>query len=183
MPVKPLKPGEVPESVLGDLKTLMPDKFEYVSIGSNVYQLYPLPALKLLDLVASFIEALRDLRKRILQELQESLSPEEFQQVKNTVMITVPDMISDEKSRKVLLEIAQAALEGADPEDIQNMTAGQLAILLDKILKINLETIPETMRQTLFGFMTPQQEQNPQGAEQKKGGNGSAPPEVSVKNP
>jgi len=169
MPIETVKPGEIPESVLGDLKTLMPDKFEYVAVGRNIYKLYPTPAMKLLELTGMFIGAMRDLRDRMLEELKQTLPEEDYKKIEPTFTPTYMDMVADEHTRQVLIKIAQEALEGADPADVEIMTAGQLADLLAKLIKVNLDTVPASIRQQLFGVAPQlQQQENAQAEETAK---------------
>lgn len=152
MTVQKLTIDEVPKDVLGDLESLIADsKKEYVAIGSSYYAISPMPAIVLMEVLGKFMETLEKIRRRVIEQIVSELTPEQQEKFNPaTVFVTIRDMLKDQESLEFLKALLEKILEGVDPKDFESITTNQLAKVIDIIVKVNIDTLPQSFREALI---------------------------------
>jgi hypothetical protein len=148
MGVKKVNIATLPKEKLEELKPLLQAQAEYVAIGQSVYELYPTPATKLLKVLSDIIgliQKVQDKKKAIAETL--NLGDEEKRAF---MQVTITDLISDEENIQTIKGILNELLDGVDTEDFEQMTTGQLISLINKIVKVNINTLPPSVKDKLF---------------------------------
>jgi len=141
--------SDIPPTVLSDLQALSSlSKKEYIPIGASIYQIEPAPATVLMEAMGEFTTLLEDLRKKKL-ELVRSQNPEISAA---QVEVYVKDLINSSDSGPSLSGVLTKLLQGVEKADLDSMNIGQMIYAIDKAIKINLETLPVSFRET---FVTP----------------------------
>ena len=148
MGVKKVNIANIPKEKLEELKPLLQSQAEYVAIGESVYELYPTPATKLLNVLSSIIALIMKIqeKKKALAETM-GLGDEEKRVF---IQVTMADLLSDEESINTIKTILKELLEGVEESDFENMTTGQLTYLINKIVEVNINTLPPSVRDRLF---------------------------------
>ena len=180
MSVKKLTIEEIPKDVLGDLQTLVSDsKKEYIVVGTTYYCLEPMPAIKLMEVLGKFMETLEGVRRQVIESMMAELPPDKQSSFdSNSVIITIRDLLKDEDVIKVVKGLLSKVLEGVDSKDFDNITTNQLVRVVDSVIKINIETLPQSFREALLpGSTLGEQEDTPTAEE------GQAEVEDPTKNP
>ena len=148
MPVKKVNIADIPKDKLDELQPLLQSKCEYVVIGKNIYELYPTPATKLLNVLSKIVTLIKEIQLKKKKEAEDlGLNEEE---IKAYMRVTQTDLLSDVDSVNTLKEILGEMLDGIDKEDMDNMTTGQLAILINKLIEININTLPPSAKDKLL---------------------------------
>lgn len=144
MAIKKVRPEDIPKDKLGDLQVLLPStKKEYVAIGESFYEVYPTSAVKLMQALSQLVDILAEVRKRKIERILETLTDKEKEEFSSaSVVVTMNDLLVDPEAVEKVKSLIPDFLEGVDPEDLEKMTIGQLIDALDKITKVNVETLP-----------------------------------------
>jgi len=152
MSVKKVAVASIPKDILGDLQSLVSTaKEEYVVIGSNFYTLVPMPAIKLMDVLGKFMETLEGIRRNVIEEILSTMTPEKQVDFDSTmVFVTVRDMLKDKEAILTLKDLMSTIVEGVDPEDFESVTPTQLSKLIDAIVKVNIDTLPQSFREAIL---------------------------------
>jgi len=148
MGVKKVNLASLPKEKLEELKPLLQAEAVYVAIGQNVYELYPTPATKLLKVlsdIVGLIQRVQDKKKAIAETLD--LGDEEKRAF---MQVTITDILSDDENIQTLTNILRELLDGVDEEDLNQMTTGQLISLINKIVEVNINTLPPSVKDKLF---------------------------------
>jgi hypothetical protein len=149
---------KLPEEIKKNLQVLTRPKGEIVVIGSNYYEIYPLPAIKFLEILKEFFEILDALKQKKLKMI-EMLANQEDDSAKEkllkNVRVEFSDILSDEESYNKIVELLKTKiLEGVDEEDFNNMTTSQFVYLINKLIQVNIDNFPPSIR----NFVFPQQQ-------------------------
>jgi len=141
--------SDIPKDVLGDLQALTKlSKKEYIPVGSNIYAIEPAPATVLMESMGEFSTLLENLRKKKV-ELAKAQNPD-IQS--SQVEVFVKDLIYSSDSGPSLSTILEKLLQGVEKSDLDQMNIGQMIYAIDKAIKMNLDTLPASFRDT---FTTP----------------------------
>ncbi len=161
MTVKKIGIGDIPKEVLGDLEVLLAANVkDYVAIGANYYEICPTPAIKLMSSLSRFlkmIDNMRGTKADILNSTNNTkLNPYE-------VLITHQDVIADPEAITEIQKILTDILEGIDPEDLDKISIGQVMDTITKLIKINIDTLPESFKEQFLVAVpkTPEEEKDP----------------------
>jgi len=148
MGVRKVDITELPKEKLEELQPLLKAQPVYVAIGKSVYELYPTPATKLLEVLADIVSIITNLqeKKKALAETLE-LSDEEKRQF---MRVTITDILSDKETVEKLKGILKKVLDGVDENDFDNITTGQLIELVNKVVEVNINTLPPSVRNRLM---------------------------------
>jgi hypothetical protein len=143
MAVKKLNIAEIPKDKLEQLKPLLQAEGVLVPIGKSIYEVYPTPATKLMKALKDGISLIKKAREKKIEYLK-SLGVENIDP--NSVSLTTEDLIADEELMNGLKAIIWELIDGVDKEDFENITAGQLIYLLQKLVEVNVNTLPPEFR-------------------------------------
>lgn len=148
MSVKKVSFDVIPKDVLGELQVLSGTvKKEYLSIGKSFYEVYPTSAVILMESLAELVSILDELRVKKIKRIKEQLNEEQSKNFNPfKVMTNINDIITDSVAVGKLKGILPKILEGVAPEDVEEMTIGQLVDAFEKIIEINIETLPPSYR-------------------------------------
>jgi len=148
MPVKKLSATDIPSDLLGDLQSLLITKTkEYVAIGQNFYELYPTSAVKLMQVLAEFDSILNEVWQEKTDRIKKNLNEEQLKKFDPIdVVVTVEDLLVNKNFITKVREIMPLIIEGVDEEDKEAMTLGQTVDLVQKVIKVNFETLPPSYR-------------------------------------
>lgn len=136
--------------MLGDLEALVSTaKVDYIAIGSNFYEIKPSPAPILMDAMAKFTDLLEDARARKVEKYK-AIDPELDAAL---VVVHIQDLVSDPAAAGDLQDVLQILLDGVEKEDIDTMNIGQMLNSIDKAIKINIDTLPDSFKQQ-FNYIT-----------------------------
>lgn len=150
MSAKKVSIENVPKNVLGDIQALTAlSKKDYIAIGPSIYEIEPAPAIVLMEAMGMFTELLEDLRKKKL-ELIKSVNPKIEA---GDIQVYIRDLIHSTDAGPSLSIVLSKLLQGAETIDLEQMNIGQMISAIDKAIRINLDTLPESFRDT---FSTPQ---------------------------
>ena len=152
MAVNKVSVDNIPKDVLGDLQALVStSKEEYVVIGSNFYTLEPMPAIKLMDVLGKFMETLEGIRRNVIEEVISTMTPEKQADFDSTlVFVTVRDILKDKDAILTLKDLMSSIVEGVDSDDFEAVTPTQLSKLIDAIVKVNIDTLPQSFREAIL---------------------------------
>ncbi len=143
MAAKKVDVARIPKDILGDLQTLVSsDAKEFVAVGSNFYEIHPTSAPILMKSMSAFTELLEESRIRKIEKvhkLDDKIDPV-------LVIVTIRDLVSDPLAGEGLLTILTELLDGVDATDLGSMNIGQMLDALDKAIKVNLDTLPESFK-------------------------------------
>jgi|GEM_PF-6787531 len=151
MPVNKINVADVPQDVLGDLRALVTSSHkEIISVGDSFYELYPTPAIQLMEMLSDLMNLLNQAREIKVEKIRDSLSEEELNEFKpDEVIVTIQDILSDEKTANSVKQILECVLTGVSPEDMEVMTIGQLFDIFSKVIKVNVDTLPESFKASI----------------------------------
>jgi len=136
-----IKKKDVDINALGDdLKNLMATNIKKdVVIGKHVYEIYPMSALELFDVLSEIFEIVEQAKFIKMQELKMlGKSVDE-----KNVQITINDVIKYPETRKKVKELLLKILKGVDEEDLNSMTVAQMGYLIASLIDVNLKTLPK----------------------------------------
>jgi len=152
MSVSKVSVDNIPKDVLGDLQALVSSaKTEYIAVGTGFYALEPMPAIKLMEVLGKFMETLEGLRRGVIEEILSTLTPENQEAFDSSkVFVTVRDILRDNDAMIVLKDLMEEVLEGIDPEDFNIITPTQLSKVIDAIIKVNIDTLPQSFREAIL---------------------------------
>lgn len=139
--------NEIPADVLGDIQSLVSlSKKEYISIGKSIYQIEPAPAIVLMEAMGEFTSLLDTLRKKKIEMLK-SQAPDI-----DTAMVDVyiKDIVYNSESGTSLSGVLDKLLQGVEKSDLDAMNIGQMLNAIDKAIKINLDTLPASFRESFI---------------------------------
>jgi len=138
--------NEIPSNILGDIQALVAlPKKEYVAVGSSVYVIEPSPAIVLMEAMGMLTELLEKLRTKKIEVVQ--IEAPDVQ--RHQVQLMIRDIINSVDSGPSLHKILEKLLHGVDKADLDAMNVGQMIVAIDKAIKINMDTLPESFRETL----------------------------------
>lgn len=147
--------NEIPKDILGDIQALVQSsKKEYIAIGASIYQIEPAPATTLMEAMGEFAELLERLRKKKIEAIKEEIPDADT----TGVGLFVRDIIYNSASGVSLSGILSKLLQGVDKADIDSMNVGQMLNAIDKAIKINIDTLPGSFKET---FAAPSVDQEP----------------------
>lgn len=140
--------NKIPKEVLGELQSLLcTSKKEYVVIGSSFYEIYPTSAINLMQVLAELMELLDKVRMKKIERIKKILTPEQQEKFDpTTIYTTMEDLISDKEGVEKLKALIPKVLVGVDEVDLEQITLGQLMDVMDKVIKINLDTLPPSYK-------------------------------------
>ena len=148
MAVKKVNIANLPKDKLEELKPLLQAQPEYAPIGESVYEIYPIPATQLLLVISDLIKVVTKIQdKKIKLAEAMNLGDEEKREF---IKVTTNDILSDEEAVSKLKEILRVVLDGVDEDDFNKMNTGQLINLLDVVVKVNINTLPPSVKEKLF---------------------------------
>jgi len=149
--IKKLGVNEVPQDVLKDLQPFVPNTHkEIIAIGQNFYEVTPVAAVQLLEVISELFELLDELRIRKIEKIKSTLSEKQLEEFNSAMVITtINDIITDKQAVENLKGLLPKLLEGVDETDLANITIGQLLDSFDKIIAVNLETLPPSYKEQL----------------------------------
>jgi len=170
MSVQKLTIEQVPKDVLGDLEALITDsKKEYVAIGSSYYAMTPMPAIQLMEILGRFMEALEGVRRKVIENILSELTPDQQKEFNSAnVFVTMRDMLKDTDSLELIKELMSKVLTGVEPKDLDSITTNQLAKVIDVVVKININTLPQSFREALLPGSTMTDEEGIKSPEEKE---------------
>jgi len=148
----------LPESVKENLKVLLRPKGEIVVIGNSLYELYPIPAIKFLEILKDFFEILDNIKQKKIKLIEMTETDEtQRQQLLKNVRVEFADILEDEESYNKIIEILKnKVLEGVDEQDFNIMTTPQLVYLINKIIETNINNFPPALREKILPIQTSQ---------------------------
>ena len=159
--VQKIDMNTIPQATLGDLQTLVStNNKEYVVIGTNYYALYPTPAIQLLGVIGEFIETIEVVRKEkieVLKKEKENLEKEgktvpwAHLDLDTVVGVTFQDVLTNATGLARVKEILTKVLAGVDEMDFNDMSLGQLSLVMSKLVSVNLSTLPDSFRKVFEG--------------------------------
>jgi hypothetical protein len=146
MGVKRVDSSRVPKEVLGDLQSLLSSsKEEYIVVGKNFYSIGPLPAIQLMDILGRFLTMLDGVRRQKIEESKSYLSGEELQNFDpSSIIVSVQDLLTDPEATSFIKDLLKEILDGTEENDFEEMSVGQMTNTIDKIIKVNMETLPQS---------------------------------------
>ncbi len=144
MTVKKVGLGDVPREVLGDLEVLLAaDVKEYVAIGKNYYEIRPTPAIKLMSSLSRFLKMVNNMRETKADVLN---STNKTKLNAYEVIVGQQDIISSPEAIEEIREILIDVLVGIEEEDMETISIGQVIDTVTKLIKINIDTLPESFK-------------------------------------
>jgi len=148
MGVKKVNVANIPKEKLEELKPLLQAQAEYVAIGESVYELYPTPATKLLNVLSRIISLIMKIqeKKKALAETMGMGSEEK----RAFVQVTIADILGDDESIGMVKSILKEILDGVDENDFEKVTTGQLLYIINKVVEVNMNTLPPSVKEKLF---------------------------------
>jgi len=151
MAVKKLGIDQVPKDMLKDLQTFTPEaNKEIVAVGHNFYEITPTSAIQLLEVVSDLFDILEELRLKKIERIKNTLNEKQKEEFDPTlVFTTINDIITDKQAVSQLKDLLPRLLDGVDPDDMKDMTIGQLLEVFDKVIAVNLNTLPPSYRKQL----------------------------------
>ena len=159
--VQKVSVDSVPANALGDLQALISsNNKEYVVMGSSYYALYPTPAIHLLGFISEFIEIIELVRREKINNLQKQKEAIEREggrvpwsdiDLEVSVGVTFQDIIMSQTGLTRIKDVLTKLLGGVDDADFNDMSLGQLSLVMDKIIKVNLDTLPDSFRKVFEG--------------------------------
>ena len=160
--IKKLGINEVPQDVLKELQAFVPNQHkEVIAIGNNFYAVTPTSAVKLLEVISELFEILDELRIKKIERIKAELTEEQLKDFNPAlVMTTINDIITDKTAVEKTKALLPKLLDGVDEEDLQAITIGQLLNAFDKIIEVNINTLPPSYKKTLQDMNIVKDEQN-----------------------
>jgi len=138
----------IPEDVMKDLKILKIDNYkEYINVGSNYYELFPTQSTKLLNIIGDILDMIDSAKLTKVEKLRELGF--DFEDIKNQY-ISIQDVLAIDANKERIKNVMNEILEGVDAEDFEKMTISQILDILAKLVKINIESFPESFKANFF---------------------------------
>lgn len=149
MAVKKVGLDQIPKDILQDLQVLsISKKKEYAAIGHNYYEIQPTSAVKLMEALAELVDILEEVRQKKVKRVMDILNDEQKQQFDPLqIVTTLNDIMTDKDAIERLKALLPSVLEGVDETDLQEITIGQLIDVFDKVVAVNIATLPPSYRQ------------------------------------
>lgn len=136
-------PSKLPPNVLSDLQSLIASsKKEHVAIGDSYYIVYPTSATMLMEAMSEFSTALDAARVRKYEKLK-AIDPE--MELKN-IGVSIRDLINDAQAGSDIESVLKKMMGEVDDSDMQKITVGQMFDALDKLIRINIDTLPPSFQ-------------------------------------
>jgi hypothetical protein len=155
-------PENLPEDVKKNLQVLLKPKAEVVVIGSNYYEIYPLPAIKFLEVLKDLFEIIDELKQKKVKLLSMTLEDEsKKEELLKNVRVEFSDILSDSATYNKIVELLKnKILEGVDEKDFEQMTTSQFIYLFNKLVEVNIENFPPAIKERLFPIQTQNTDKN-----------------------
>lgn len=133
----------IPKEMLGDLQSLITtSKKDYIAVNNSFYEIIPTSATKLMEVMAAYTDILDKARERKVAKMLKinpDINPLH-------VFVVVNDLMSDTEAGEGIREILASALDGVAESDLEKMNIGQMFDSLDKMLRINVSTLPKSFQ-------------------------------------
>lgn len=138
--------SKIPPNVLGDLQSLIASsKKEYIAIGNSYYEVYPTSATTLMEAMSQFSTTLDSARVRKYDKLK-AIDPDfELREI----VVTIKDLVNDAQAGKEIEEVLKKLIGEVDQSDMDTITVGQMFDALDKLIRINIDTLPPTFQEQM----------------------------------
>lgn len=164
MTVKRVDKSQIPDNILGDLESLtIEDKFEYIAIGHSYYILYPTLATKLLDILNGLISVTYEVKRKRYDEYIQN--KEKLPEKKRGVILPYEsfsvnslEVLQDKNAREKLINLIDEAIEGVTEEDKSKITIGQIVDIFNKIISVNMKTLPKSFISSLYSNLSSKEE-------------------------
>jgi len=146
--IKKIDSSTIPEDKLKDLNVLKIDNYkEYILVGKNFYEIFPTQSLKLLDIIGDIITMISHAKQLKVEKLRMLGYDEDI--IKSDY-ISIQDVLGVDANKDRIKVVLKEILEGVDDQDFIDMTISQVLDILSKLVKINIDSFPDTFKYQFF---------------------------------
>ena len=146
--IKKIDSSQIPEEILKDLNILKIENYkEFILVGKNFYELFPTQSLKLLNIIGDVIDMISVAKQLKVEKLR--MLGYDDDSIKSDY-ISIQDVLAVDANKTKIITVMKEILEGVDDQDFIDMTISQVLDTLSKLVKINIDSFPDSFKYQFF---------------------------------